>query len=160
MLSWHKWTMMALATALALWPGDGQAQTPTLNPALPIIPVGPGVVPMAPAYPAAPVLPPGPPLWLAKFPANAVVPGSPYAPPPSGYTPPSPIGIPEPKNPRLSDCGLGCWSSHNRPTCSSLHSTATFIFGSCRSFFGEPCLQGPPGLAQPNGLGFRTNRQP
>ncbi|MGL4550765.1 MAG: hypothetical protein ACRC33_06225 [Gemmataceae bacterium] len=39
---------------------------------------------------------------------------------------------------------LGCWASFNGYTCSSLPSTWTFVFGSCRDFYGEPCLKGPP----------------
>jgi hypothetical protein len=39
---------------------------------------------------------------------------------------------------------LGCWSSFNTYTCSSLHSETAFIFGSCKTFFGEPCLKVPP----------------
>ena len=39
---------------------------------------------------------------------------------------------------------LGCWASFNGYTCTSLPATWTFIFGSCRDFFGEPCLKGPP----------------
>lgn len=39
---------------------------------------------------------------------------------------------------------LGCWSSFNGYGCGSLKSDAAFIFGSCRTFFGEPCLKGAP----------------
>jgi hypothetical protein len=41
-------------------------------------------------------------------------------------------------------CNLGCWSSFNGYGVGSLHSDAAFIFGSSRTFFGEPCLAGPP----------------
>jgi hypothetical protein len=44
----------------------------------------------------------------------------------------------------LNHFGLCCASSHNQPTCGNLHSELTFIFGSCRQFFGEPCLPPPP----------------
>ena len=40
--------------------------------------------------------------------------------------------------------GTGCWASHNGYSCSSAKSECTFIFGSCRAFYGEPCIQGPP----------------
>ena len=40
------------------------------------------------------------------------------------------------------DCG--CWASHNGYSCSSFQSESTFLWGSCRQFFGEPCLKGPP----------------
>jgi hypothetical protein len=39
---------------------------------------------------------------------------------------------------------LCCWASFNGYGCSSLHSELGFVFGSCRTFFGEPCLKGPP----------------
>jgi hypothetical protein len=39
---------------------------------------------------------------------------------------------------------LGCWASFNGYGCSSLHSELAFVFGSCRTFFGEPCLKGAP----------------
>src|SRR5262245_49786533 len=44
---------------------------------------------------------------------------------------------------------LGCWGSFNGYGCSSLHSELGFIFGSCRMFFGEPCLKGAPPSALP-----------
>jgi hypothetical protein len=37
-----------------------------------------------------------------------------------------------------------CWASHNGYSCSSFQSENIFLFGSCRAFFGEPCLNGPP----------------
>jgi hypothetical protein len=39
---------------------------------------------------------------------------------------------------------VGCWAHHNMFGCSSFHSEATFIFGSCRAFFGQQCLKEPP----------------
>ena len=44
---------------------------------------------------------------------------------------------------------LGCWASFNGYGCQSLHSTGAFIFGSCRTFYGEPCLKGAPPSALP-----------
>jgi hypothetical protein len=38
----------------------------------------------------------------------------------------------------------GCWSHHNSFGCGSCLSEYKFVFGSCRSFFGEPCMHGPP----------------
>jgi hypothetical protein len=49
--------------------------------------------------------------------------------------------------------GVGCWSHHNMYTCSSFHSEFVFVFGSCRQFFGEPCLPGPPEPPMPPGYG-------
>jgi len=36
-----------------------------------------------------------------------------------------------------------CWSHHNYFGCGNCKSECTFIFGSCRAFYGEPCLRGP-----------------
>ena len=43
----------------------------------------------------------------------------------------------------LSDHPCKCYADHNSVGCGSLKSECTFIFGSCRKFFGEPCLKGP-----------------
>lgn len=48
---------------------------------------------------------------------------------------------------------LGCWSHHNRFGCGSFRSEMTFIFGSCRAFFGDPCRKGPPPSPLPSGPG-------
>jgi len=57
----------------------------------------------------------------------------------------------------VHDCmhrgGVGCWSHHNTFTCGSFKSEWTFIFGSCKEFFGEPCLPGPPQPPYPPGYG-------
>ncbi len=37
-----------------------------------------------------------------------------------------------------------CWSHHNSFLCSSCESEWRFVFGSCREWWGEPCLKGPP----------------
>lgn len=39
---------------------------------------------------------------------------------------------------------LTCWASHNGVGCGSFRSESVFLFGSCRQFFGQPCLNGPP----------------
>lgn len=44
---------------------------------------------------------------------------------------------------------LGCWGSFNNYGCGSLHSHLEFIFGSCRQFYGEPCLKGAPPSPMP-----------
>jgi hypothetical protein len=43
----------------------------------------------------------------------------------------------------LNNHGLGCYATHDSAGCTSLHAELTFIFGSCRQFFGEPCFPGP-----------------
>ena len=45
---------------------------------------------------------------------------------------------------KLLHVPVPCWASHNGYGCGSFRSESTFIFGSCRAFFGEPCLNGPP----------------
>jgi hypothetical protein len=50
---------------------------------------------------------------------------------------------------------LGCWSHHNAYTCSSLKSELVYVFGSCRSFYGEGCLKGPP-PGEPGSLKYGT----
>ncbi len=44
---------------------------------------------------------------------------------------------------------LCCWASFNGYGCDSFHSTTSFVFGSCRTFFGEPCLKSAPPSALP-----------
>ncbi|HKB41684.1 MAG TPA: hypothetical protein VKD72_34990 [Gemmataceae bacterium] len=39
---------------------------------------------------------------------------------------------------------LGCYAHHNDYSCGSWHSECTFLFGSCRQFYGERCLKEPP----------------
>jgi hypothetical protein len=39
---------------------------------------------------------------------------------------------------------VGCWTHHNLFGCGSFRSETNFIFGSCRSFFGQACLKEPP----------------
>ncbi len=49
----------------------------------------------------------------------------------------------------LNRHGIACFTSHNIPGCGSLRSELTFMFGSCRVFFGEPCFGRPPGRPVP-----------
>lgn len=51
----------------------------------------------------------------------------------------------------LQRLGVGCWSHISSVGCSSLGSELTFIFGSCRAFYGEPCQHGPPPVPLPAG---------
>ena len=37
-----------------------------------------------------------------------------------------------------------CWAHHNGLGCGNFVSEFNFIFGSCRTFYGEPCFRGPP----------------
>jgi hypothetical protein len=63
---------------------------------------------------------------------------------PAGMTELPPGVPPQPPGWLQRHCGLNCWASFNGYGCSSLHSELAFIFGSCRTFFSEPCLKGPP----------------
>ncbi len=38
---------------------------------------------------------------------------------------------------------VGCWTTHNLFGCGSLRSDLTFMFGSCRTFYGQSCLKVP-----------------
>jgi hypothetical protein len=51
----------------------------------------------------------------------------------------------------LNRHGFNCYSLHTFPTCSSVRSEFIFIFGSCRAFYGEPCLRRPPLVPVPPG---------
>lgn len=44
---------------------------------------------------------------------------------------------------------LCCWGSFNGYGCQSWRSQAAFTFGSCRTWFGQPCLKGAPPSALP-----------
>jgi hypothetical protein len=37
-----------------------------------------------------------------------------------------------------------CWATHNTVGCGTLQAEADFIFGSCRTFYNEPCRKVPP----------------
>lgn len=45
----------------------------------------------------------------------------------------------------LNKYGRCCSSDVNNPGCSGLRSDLQFVFGSCRYWFGEPCLPMGPG---------------
>lgn len=55
---------------------------------------------------------------------------------------------PSPVRNAIKNClnrhGLGCNAHHSWFGCGSLRSELTFIFGSCRTFYGEPCFPKPP----------------
>jgi hypothetical protein len=56
---------------------------------------------------------------------------------------------------------LSCWSHPDCYCCGSLKSECSFIFGSCREFFNEPCLNAPPILVPPgyDASGLLMNRK-
>jgi hypothetical protein len=69
---------------------------------------------------------------------------------PPGYPP---VDSTPSKTPLRDWCRLkrpcGCWASFNAYSCSSLRSEMGFLFGSCRTFFSEPCLKGAPPSSLP-----------
>jgi hypothetical protein len=96
-------------------------------------------------------LPPIQPVNLpySQYPPNVAppVPSAPW----NFVTPPDPyLRWPGP----IATCArkMGCWSHFNRWSCSSFKSECTFIFGSCRSFYGEPCMKAPPPTPVPPGV--------
>jgi hypothetical protein len=170
---------MALAGVIGLGVVAGLARAQVAIPLPAPAPKAPPFAPLAPVPPPRPAWPPpvgqvGP----GTVPAPSVVAPAPYYDPtPVGVidfgTPPygSPgyagnehTAAPEAAHPAsrwricnyLRDClrskGVGCWSHHNALLCGSWQSECTFIFGSCREFFGEPCLPPPPGYQHGHGL--------
>ena len=47
--------------------------------------------------------------------------------------------------------GIHCWSDPTLPICTNGRSQLVFIFGSCKAFFGEPCLAQKPLVPVPPG---------
>ena len=92
----------------------------------------------------------------AQAPAGATAPPPVAVPSQGSVTPPAVIAEPAPEvvppaAPRpvlagihdtLHRYGVGCYATIDTVGCSSLGSDLTFIFGSCRAFFGEPCAPG------------------
>jgi hypothetical protein len=44
----------------------------------------------------------------------------------------------------IKNVPICCWAHHNTLGCGNFASEFHFIFGSCRTFYGEPCFRGPP----------------
>ena len=94
--------------------------------------------------------------WAYRLPAQTVmiapggeqilvVPTVPYE-PARLYPGPSPFGYPPPPGPAqhrlqhvMNQHGMGCQSNYPWGACGSFHQDFRFIFGSCRTFFGERC---------------------
>jgi hypothetical protein len=74
----------------------------------------------------------------------------PYGGDPKVYSPhQEPCRAPQPVADFLRKFHCDCWSHHNCYTCGSLVSEGRYIFGSCRAFYGEPCMRGPRDLPIP-----------
>jgi hypothetical protein len=99
--------------------------------------------------------------WAGAQTQQAPIPLSPYAGPavvdPDWFVPAqgkvcSPLVVAGQRCDRcLNRHGLHCYSLHTLPICSSCRSEFIFIFGSCKAFYGEPCLRKPPLVPVPPG---------
>lgn len=120
------WTAPRTAAQQAV-PVPAVQASPYSPPATVVLPPGADV--MAPGSEEAPA-------WLA--PGAEAVPGGGPMPPAQNPPPRRFFGLLPP-----AKC-VGCWTTHNTLGCSSFCSEWTFIFGSCRAFYGEPCIKVPP----------------
>ena len=134
---------LALGNYLCLPLGYAQelpAPMVSVDPA-PVATVAPALV--MPVTPGVPVPPP----VHAGY--ASVAPPSPNYP-----TTPMPPWVPPGTAPADSDPGTGvhgwlrrhnlyCWSHHDSPGCGSLKAEYIYIFGSCRDWYGEPCMPRP-----------------
>jgi hypothetical protein len=99
--------------------------------------------------------PPGFPSYPVRTPPQAGPGYYPRTPPqatelPPGYPPVDSSHSPTPlRDWWVNGRPLGCWASSNSYGCSSCRAELAFIFGSCRSFYREPCLKGAPPSALP-----------
>ena len=125
--------------ALLAWGALARAQAPT----------EPVFVPV----PATPTTEPAP---SAALPETVATPGveAVYA-PDYEHAPAAELNPPPPpdkvKRGLFGRHGICCWTTHYTLGCSSLKSECKFIFGSCRTFYGEPCLGAPPRELRPPG---------
>jgi hypothetical protein len=95
-------------------------------------------------------------LWANRLPAQVIVPAQPdahifvvpvvpyepsyHAPLPAPFAPPPAPGQgPHRISHLLNQHGLACQSNARWGSCGNLHYDCDFIFGSCRTFFGERC---------------------
>lgn len=142
---------MALLVA-AILPACVRAQgTPDF---VPVLPVGPPNSQNAPVFVPVPAEPPGSEAVTAPSPQGSVT-AAPFTDTTEAIAPPVPLPPPPPRVPVkkgfLARHGLCCWTTHYTLGCSSLKSECKFIFGSCRTFYGEPCLGAPPPALRPPG---------
>ena len=67
---------------------------------------------------------------------------------------PLPPPTPRPYQRVLNSHGMSCASNFNQVGCGNFWSEFRFVFGSCRTFFGQPCIPNPPHFGPGNGYGF------
>jgi hypothetical protein len=116
----------------------------------PVIVPTPTPTPVAVPVPTPTGIPPLPPAAGGGFDLAAYAPPSGYAPYPGGPVwfppPPEPPRRPQPIHDCLRSLNIGCFATHNSVGCGSLKAECVYMFGSCRAFYGEPCLPPPPGV--------------
>ncbi len=96
---------------------------------------------------------PGPPQPQPPLPPFPKVPASATELPP-GYPPVDNSPSSQPLRDRVRvGRPLLHWASFNSYGCTSLHARLAFVFGSCRTFYGEPALKGPPPSPLPPWVG-------
>jgi hypothetical protein len=66
---------------------------------------------------------------------------------------PPPVS-PRPLQRLLNSHGMGCASNFNNLGCGNFCSEFKFVFGSCRTFFGQSCIPNSPHFGPGNGYGF------
>jgi hypothetical protein len=77
----------------------------------------------------------------------------PYGGDPKVYSPDQePCRAPQPVADFLRKFHCCCWSHHNCYSCGNIWSEGRYIFGSCKAFYGEPCMRGPRDLPVPIGM--------
>jgi hypothetical protein len=137
MRPWLLRALFAGTLGLGVLAGLGRADDP--RPALPPLAGGVDASPLT--FPAGPLPGTGPEVWAG--PPGLVEPGL------------APAPYPERRRPLawLRNHPWKCWAHHNTLGCGSCQSELAFLFGSCRTFFGEPCFKGPPPPPWPPGFG-------
>src|SRR5437016_1900584 len=80
-------------------------------------------------------------LASAQSPPTVIVPNGPVT---EAIVPDSQSARVRPLQKLLNNHGVGCWAHHLELGCGSFHSEFRFVFGSCRTFYGERCIPNPP----------------
>ena len=139
-----RWLLRAgLAVVLGASVGRASAQESVATPR----PIQPVVHEMSEGF--TPIPYPGP---YAPYSPYSPVPYSPYTAPFATCASGAPDGqggqdgswLGRTVNKCLQTHGLGCAASHNSNGCTSCYARLVFVFGSCRQFFSEPCVQPGP----------------
>jgi hypothetical protein len=137
------------ASALRAQPPEAAPPPMAVTQLPPVIVPTPVPVPV-PTTATTTILPPLTPASGGGIDLSVYAPPSGYAPYPNGPVwfaqPPEPPRRPQPIHDCLRSVNIGCFATHNSVGCGSLKAECVYIFGSCRAFYGEPCLPPPPGV--------------